>query len=393
MADYVTFVRGKDDAQIAATEYKDSSAYWLPGRAAAKLRPMLPTSAKIWIDASVDGLWHWPNCSDDGYREYIAQFVHHDRIGDSAFQRKPDAKLVSAFVQATLSHISSSVPEAAWLSVPQLPYNENRKQNAINKALAKATRDWVTRGKFRGRLVLPVILTNQRQLNKKVQRNQQAHLAAQCFSLSGAESVWVVDSSLNDQAGTGNFEHERFPGLVHFHEELREKLGKECFTIAGPYWGMNLVLWSRQLVHYPAIAVGKAYQYYIPGTQFSSSSTKVALPGLRRMALCSPALKSWLQDSIAKIGQGNVVSEEFKKLEKHLSSILLNEQLGKKQVATTYREWLAKLESIPAEGRAVALYQDFSSAYVLGKSLPDLKPPESVKSPSRIAKQFMNNCL
>jgi hypothetical protein len=393
MADYVTFVRGKEDAQIASSEYKDTAAYWLSGRTAPKLRPMLPPSGKIWIDASIDGLRNWPNISDDNYREYISKFIHHERIGEPAFQRKPDAKLVSAFVQAVLSHIVSCAPDSTWLSVPQLPYDEERKQNVINKSLAKATREWVANGKFRGRLVLPVILTNQRQLNKKVQRNVQIQLAAQCFSLSGAEGVWAVDSSLNDQAGTGNLEHERFPGIVRFHEELNNKLGKECFTIAGPYWGMNLILWTRQLVQHPAITVGKAYQYYVPGNQFSSASVRVALPGLRRMALCSPELKSWLQESAANIGQENPLSEEFKKLEKQTSAFLTNEQLARKQVSASYREWLAKLESIPREGRAVALYQDFSSAYVLGKALPDLKGPEAAKNPSRIAKQFMNNCL
>jgi len=393
MADYVTFVRGKEDAQIASSEYKDASAYWISGRNAAKVRPLLPPSGKIWIDASVDGLRNWPDISDDNYREYISKFTYYDRIGEAGFQRKPDLKVVGAFVQALLSQTLRAAPDSGWLSVPQLPYDEDRKRNTINKALAKSTRGWAASGKFRGRLVLPVILTHQRQLNKKVQRNIQVQLAAQCFDLSGAESVWVVDSSLNDQAGTGNFEQERFPGIVRFHEELNNKLSMESSTIAGPYWGMNLILWARQLVHHPAISVGKAYQYYVPGNQFSSAAVRVALPGLRRMALCSPELKSWLQESAAKIGQGNPVSEEFKKLERQTASLRLNEELAKRQVAGTYREWLAKLESTPREGRAVALYQDFSSAYVLGKSLPDLKGPETVKNPSRIAKQFMNNCL
>ena len=363
MADYVTFVRGKEDAQIASSQYKDSSAYWLSGRTAAKLRPTLPPSGRIWIDASVDGLRNWPNISDDNYREYISKFIHYERIGEPAFQRKPETKLVGAFVKAVLSQTLGSAPDSGWLSVPQLPYDEDRKRNAINKALAKATREWAANGKFRGRLVLPVILTHQRQLNKKVQRNVQVQLAAQCFELSGAEGVWVVDSSLNDQAGTGNFEQERFPGIVRLHEELNDKLGKECFTIAGPYWGMNLILWARQLVHHPAISVGKAYHYYVPGNQSRVPQYALVFPLERRRA--SPELKSWLQESATKIGQGNPVSEEFKKLERQAASLRLNEELAKRQVAGIYRDWLAKLESTQREGRAVALYQDFSSAYVL----------------------------
>ena len=80
MADYVTFTRGKEDAQIATSEYKDAAAYWLSSRNAVRVRPLLPPSGKIWIDTSVDGLRNWPNLSDDNYREYIAQFVYYDRI-------------------------------------------------------------------------------------------------------------------------------------------------------------------------------------------------------------------------------------------------------------------------------------------------------------------------
>jgi hypothetical protein len=63
-------------------------------------------------------------------------------------------------------------------------------------------------------------------------------------------------------------------------------------------------------------------------------------------------------------------------------------------VAKFYMAWLAKLESVPAGGRPLALYQDFSSAYVLGKKLKPLPlEQKEVPDPALIAKQLMVNCL
>jgi hypothetical protein len=394
MADYIAFIRGRDDAALSASLYPNAAAYWVPKRLASKLVPLLPDKATLWLDASIDGLRYYPDFSDTKYRDYISQFPHYDQIGGEDFQKKPSMSVITAFVDAVLSETINGVAHVDWLSVPQLPYFEDRKRNAINKALAQATRQWLAKGKFRGRLVLPVILTHGRQLAKKGQRDPYVATAVNCLALSGAESAWIVDSSLNDQDGKGTFEHQVFPGLVRFHEELSNKWGSECRTIAGPYWGMNLILWSRQLVQHPAIALGKAYQYYIPGNQFSSPSlSRVALPGLRRMALCTPDLKTWLGVALSKVGRESPIINELTKLEKQFDQFKNNDSQAKKQVAVLYKEWIEKIEVVRTDGRAVALYQDFSSAYVLGKSLPDLRGQEKVKSVSKIPKQFMSNCL
>jgi hypothetical protein len=393
MSDYVAFIRGRDDAAIAASLFPDAESFWVSHRTWSKVHAGLPSLAKIWIDTSIDGLIDATQLSDDSYIEYIRKFAGHQQIGDPAFQRKPDKKIVQSFVDGVLTAALATVKAAAWLSVPQLPYMEERKRNVLNRNLAEATRRWATAQKFKGRLVLPVILMHQRQIAKKGQRDPYVGLASQCLELSGAESVWVVDADLNDQAGKGNFEHERFPGLIRFHEELNKKMRSGTRSIAGPYWGMNLVLWARQLVHHPAISMGSAHRYYVPGRQLSKGNSRVALPGLRRTALCSPELKRWMEEAAKKIAKDNANLGEFQKLERQLDTLALNDDLARRQVARYYKEWLVKLDATPKDGRGVGLYQDFSSAYVLGKSLPDLLGQEPVRSPSRIAKQFMSNCL
>jgi hypothetical protein len=241
-------------------------------------------------------------------------------------------------------------------------------------------------------LILPIILTNQRQLNKKTARNGNVDLAVSCLQFSGADGVWVVDSSLNDQDGTGNFEQERFPGIVKFHEELNAKIRPETITISGPHWGLNLVLWARGLTQFTAIGVGKAYQYHVAGGMLMKGVTRVALPPLRRLAAWSPDLKKWIEATLGKIPKNNPDHTEFLNLERHFS-VLQDENQAHLQVARFYKEWFKKFEAIVPQGRALALYQDLSSAYVLGRSLKDLPKREHARSASKVAKQLMVNCL
>jgi hypothetical protein len=72
-------------------------------------------------------------------------------------------------------------------------------------------------------------------------------------------------------------------------------------------------------------------------------------------------------------------------------NILRDKKQAREQVARFYAAWLKKFEGVPQAGRSLALYQDFSSAYVLGKTLQDV--PDDVRSPSRVAEQFMMTCL
>jgi hypothetical protein len=373
--------------------YNDAPFYRVslqsPDKTASGFRP----DSKLWVDAGADALQNWPFESSQNYREYFAPFPGADRLLETSFQARPDKGVCARFVDSLLDSATARINAAEWLSVPQLPYVDGTGRNKINRALADGARGWKAKRKYRGKLVVPVILTNQRQINKKTERNNKIALAVSCLELSGGDGLWVVDSSLNDQDGTGNFESIRFPGIVSLHEELAGKISPDTFVIGGPYWGLNLILWAKGFIHYAAIGVGRAFQYYVPGGPLrSAAARRIALPPLRRLAIWSPELKSWLEDVLTTVPKHDAAHAEFANILKNFQ-MFRNEDQARLQVAQFYRGWLTKLEETSPAGRTLALYQDFSSAYVLGKSLSDLPPQGQARSASRIAKQFMGNCL
>jgi hypothetical protein len=331
--------------------------------------------------------------NNPNYRDYFRQFTLAPSIADQTFQARPDKKTVTMFVNAVLDLAFDRVPNAEWLSVPQLPYVDGVSRNKLNRLLAESTQTWRAQSNYKGKFLLPVILTNQRHVNKKTERNAKIALAISCYESSGAAGIWVVDSSLNDQDGIGNFEQTRFPGIINFHQELCSKIDSATMTIGGPYWALNLILWARGLIQFPAVGLGKGYQYYIPGGRLMRGVVRVALPPLRRLAIWSSELKGWVEASLSRIPESDPAFADFLAILKNFQ-VLGNEDQARLQVAQFYSNWLKRLEAVSAPGRSLALYQDFSSAYVLGKSLKDLPSTgNQVRSPSRLAKQFMGNCL
>jgi hypothetical protein len=51
------------------------------------------------------------------------------------------------------------------------------------------------------------------------------------------------------------FDSIRFPALIKFHQEINASLPREAVSVAGPYWGLNLVLWAKGIVKHPAIGI------------------------------------------------------------------------------------------------------------------------------------------
>jgi len=264
-------------------------------------------------------------------------------------------------------------------------------RNKINRALARNAAEWKRTRKHNVKLILPVIFTHSKQVSLKTQR--KGELAKECYELAGAQGVWVVDSTLNDQDGSGSLD-KRFQGLIKFHQELAEALPSDAIKIAGPYWGMNLILWARGLIHYPSIGLGGAYKYYIPGLTPTTGSKKVALSPLRRLAVASPGLGSWFGQALTKIIRGESAYTELEELSRTLPRIHLALLSSKTQVAKFYKSWFDRLASVPVSGRALALFQDLSKAFVLGRSLPALPAGEgTARRPERVAQQLMLNCL
>jgi hypothetical protein len=388
MAKHVPFAYGAKDGEMVTAYYSDSEIVRVSLETADKVLSTLPPKMGVWLDAAADGFEHWPSISD-GWKRHMERFAGWRSIGDAAFQQRPDAKIANKFVGEVLDACMNVTPKPLWLSVPQLPTVSDASRNKINRALAAATGAWRARKRFHGKLILPVILTHQEQANLKVNRNQRIRLAGQCFESAGADGYWVVEASLSDQSGAGTFERKRFPSLISFHEEIAEKLGIDGPSVAGPYWALNLVLWARGLVGYPAIGLGIGYQYHVPGGPAPRAAKKrIALPPLRRWATVGPKLDSWLAD----VPKTDAAYSEL--LDLRGSSRFALESTARKQVARFYKSWYDKIASVTEPGQALALYQDFSTAYVLGKPLPDLPDDEgTARRPERIAEQFMLQCL
>lgn len=395
---YIPFANSATDWPLINSYYSEAAGCRVTLQSLKKARNEKLPTPKLWLDTEVDGLdspevFTSNDTGYQNYRGYISQFENAQKIADPKFQLDPEKAEVEAFVNSVLRS-AEAVPNVRWFSVPQLPYTPGRQRRKINKVMAELTRQWWSASSklHSVQLILPVIFAKKRgQTDTKTDRNAEVELAVACFNASRADGVWIVDSTLDDQEGIRDFENKRFPGIIKFHEELGAKLPAETKTVAGPYWGLNLVLWARGVVRCPAVGVGRSYQYYVPGRQPKSAKTRIALDPLKRLAVCSD-LRPWLDESLRTLTKNDPVYRDFATLLKKLEYLQLKDN-ARKQVAEFYRDWLLKLESVPTGGRALTLYQDFSSAYVLGRKLNKRLPQEEVTDPALIAKQLMVNCL
>lgn len=387
-ADYIPFINSAHDCEIAKKRYSDAHAVRISLETAKKTCRQLPSGPKRWVDPAIDGLHNKWTSLTDSYKDHITQFTGYELIADPQFQSGPDKSVVQQFVSEILSSCNEHAPD--WISIPQLPLVDSAARNKINKLLAESANAWARRQSFRGKLILPAIFTNQRQINQKTDRNKKVASILGCLDTSAAHGVWVVDSSLNDQEGSGTFD-KRFEGLRNFHEELDAKLPDDVITICGPYWGMNMVLWARGVARFSAIGLGNSYKYNIPGAMLPQGKVRVALTPLRRWAVATPKLRKWLTDSVAKLSPNDPMAGVFSAIERNFPQ---DAPSGRLQVATFYSKWFHKFSSLPPAGRALALYQDLSNAYVLGTTFDDLPSEEkAARKPERVAQQLMMNCL
>ena len=65
---------------------------------------------------------------------------------------------------------------------------------------------------FAGRLILPLIVTHQKQLNKKTDRNPKVQQAEKCYHDAQADGFWIVDQSLIDDSGSRHYTASGFLG-------------------------------------------------------------------------------------------------------------------------------------------------------------------------------------
>jgi len=393
MADYIAFVNSDHDLQRCVRYYSDVEAIrvslrrWKPQWSRA-------INTNIWIDPGLDGydLILKGKRVFDEWKDYAKQFDSQCLLADTAFLKKPVREAVRTIVFKVLGDCLTKGPD--WITVPLLPVAGDSSRNRVSRELSKASGQWKSERRFQGKLILPLIFTRPDQLKGRTQWRKTLALIQKCYSDADASAIWVVDSELSDQKCSKAFA-TRFEALVRFHEDLRETLPRGAKVIAGPYWGMNLVLWARGLCDHPAVSMGTGYSYMISGT-FAPRRAKshVALLPLRRWAIVSPELKSWLIEALSRLSPDDSARQPLLKLSQAIDACMRTDEAARNQVAGTYKEWLDKIQGIAPEGRMLSLYQDLSSAYVLGKQLPKLPPSEAPgRDAGKVAEQLMLRCL
>ncbi|MBN1359344.1 MAG: hypothetical protein JW993_02075 [Sedimentisphaerales bacterium] len=402
MADHVPFVNSGNDLKRLRDYYDTPRVARIQlGNAASLSRRRIQHTCDLWMDPEIDGYHRllkdgqaWPE-----WEEHIRQFNNSEILADPDSVNKPNAERVRVLVYDILDKCQRFKP--AWITVPQLPVIGGSTRNKMNAELAKASASWKAERGFQGKYVLPLIFTHQNQLKGKTQWAAKLKVAQRCFDAAGANIVWAVDSDLADWRGSDKF-RDRFAALVRFHTDLRERFSG-AKIIAGPYWGMNLVLWARDLCDHPAISLGHGFSYRISGGFIPPEPPKamVALTPLRRLADHTDELKTWLDSVLNELHHSDEAARQFSRL-RHGFAELASYDIARNQVAEFYGSWLRQLNSIPPSGRSLFLFQDLSSAFVLGRKLvkelgtSTARLPKSeapARDPNKVAEQLMLHCL
>lgn len=394
MSNYLPFINSKKDLDLFHKYYSDAEVVRMTLEKNNLLRGFRnkSKSSLLWIDAAFDGYNRNSNNRGDDWFNMMSSFPNHDCFDDDDFIKKPDRAKVEKFTFALLDKCNSYKPR--WISIPQFPIIDTIKYNKVNRLLSEFSAKWKKQSNFKGSMILPLIFTNQKQLNKRTDRVKRIKTAVSVYRRGDADGFWMVDSSLDDQRGTGNFEKLRFPSIVSFFEEIKKDI-KPTISIAGPYWGLNLILWARGLATHPAIGLGGSYTYHISGSNyFPTPKARVAMDCLKRWVCVDKVeFKKWLVRSIKLLSVKSKERAELSKIKAQLN-LLSQAEYGRTQIAEFYSKWFKKLEAVSSDGRALALFQDFSSSFVLGKRLPDLPRSEgTARRPEKTAQQLMLNCL
>ena len=97
MRDYVPFVNSARDCEIFGEYYVDAQMVRVSVGRVDEVRSLSKT-AKIWIDAGVDGLHNLNVKSTGQFWDIFKKYPHYESIADPAFQSKPDKGVVETFV-------------------------------------------------------------------------------------------------------------------------------------------------------------------------------------------------------------------------------------------------------------------------------------------------------
>lgn len=390
MANHIPFVTSEDGIQLVAKIYHDSEFVRIPLDKASKFIAQIPAGIKLWLDPCTDGMDNLAIRQVPGKKnpwfDCLNKFPHFQKIASAPFHAKPASVDVGEFVNAVLDNCAAHKPSC--ITLPQIPVASDTSRNKINKMLAEAAGKWKAKSGFHGSLILPLVFTHQRQVNGKTARTPKVALAERCYIDSGADGLWVVDADMKDESGSGTLINKRFPAVIGLHEELNAKIPSRM-RIAGPYWGLNLLLWAKGLIDYPAIGISGGYRYFLSGgAHIPKPSARLALAPLRRRVVVGSGLVKWLDTTTAQLSASHPAHAEFTTIKAKYSLYAAN---WKEQVAQFYKGWSDSISAAPPAGRSMALFQDLSAAYALGKALSDLE--DDVRRPEAVAEPLMLSCL
>lgn len=121
-------------------------------------------------------------------------------------------------------------------------------------------------------------------------------------------------------------------------------------------------------------------------------TARLALPSLRRRVVAGPQLKAWLDKAISTLASSHPAHAEFSEIRRTFT-ILSGQDRAREQVAAFYKQWFDLIAAVPKAGRSMALFQDLSTAYALGKSLPDLVDEGTARRPESVVEPLMLSCL
>lgn len=391
MSDHIPFITSQAAFELVKSVYSDSEMARVSLDSAGRFTP-LPGATKLWIDPAVDGLHDLTSRRSrperkNAWFEYMKGFTGFEKIAEPASIAKRDLGDVKQFTKELLDKCVAFNPY--WISVPQLPIVASSARNKINRLLAASAGEWKSSHAFKGRMILPLIFTNQKQINGKTERNPKVDQARRCYEEAHADGFWVVDATLIDDNGSSTLSNKRFPGIIALHEELNQRISSKI-RIAGPYWGLNLVLWARGLIDYPVIGLGANYQYHIAGGGSNPPNTRLAIPPLRRRVVGAAQLGGWLERALKILGPMNPAGSELERIQRRLT--LLSAR-APAQVARFYKDWFDLVAASPKAGRSLALFQDLSAAYALGKSLPAFAWEGTARRPEAVVESLMLSCL
>jgi hypothetical protein len=401
----VILANGARDCEFLQDLYPAPTAVRIALKDAEKYRSKLDSELTLWIDPGVDALERGQELYHN-WDDYLGTFDNGQKFMSEATDPGSSITLddVRRFTYSVLDSCREHSPD--WISIPQVPQKGPKKKTRakLNRDFAKAAQEWKDSHSFSGKLILPVIFSDKDTFNSRTSyRASKIDEVRQVVERCEVDGLWVVNAKLDDENVSEDGKNARFPGLLDFHEELREEF-ESTFITAGPYWAMNLILWARGVIDKPAISVATGFQYYVSGGYLNQPSERLFIKTLARRVKKIEGMKDWLSDASATLqetvdSQREIprMSERFEEGLQELEKLEENYEIytGKrahKQVASAYRDWVEEIAAIDAEIRDLVLRQSFSSAEMLGRLLDSLPEGNDPQVPQDLAKFYMSNC-